>query len=125
MGDESYPLPLGELIAGLRELAREGNAAALAALIGLVRERAAEMEEQDLHALARLDVRGAEPLYDAVRREMRRRGVWRGFRAREMARVYGSGARWLAGIVVLAVLLLAAVFGGLIGVKWLLYWLGF
>jgi hypothetical protein len=125
MGDSFYEFPLDELLAGLIELVREGNPEALASLIALVREQAAQLPDDGLIRLARLEARGVEPLREAVRREMQRRGIWRAFRIREVARVYGTGARWTIGIVLLAALFLAVVFGLLIGIKWGLYWLGF
>jgi hypothetical protein len=125
MGDSFYEFPLDELLAGLIELVREGNPEALASLIALVREQAAQLPDDGLIRLARLEARGVEPLREAVRREMQRRGIWRAFRIREVARVYGTGVRWTIGIVLLAALFLAVVFGLLIGIKWGLYWLGF
>lgn len=125
MEDPAGDFPLEEPIVILVGLAREGNAKALAALLGLARHRGERISPADLERLAGLDLPGSGPLRQAVRREMARRGNWRRFRVREVASVWGRGAGWVAGIMALAVALLAAVFGGIIGLRWLLSRLGF
>lgn len=125
MPDESHEFPLDELVAGLIELANEGNPQALHALTSLVGEQGAELPDGELGRIARVEVAGSEGLRRLVAKEMRRRGIWRRFRARQLAGVYGSAAGWLFGIVLLALLLLVVVLGGVVGLKWLLGVMGF
>ena len=125
MPDDSHVFPLDELLAGLIELANEGNAQALHSLSALVAEQGAELPTIELQRMAGVEVPGSEGLRGLVAEEMRRRGVWGRFRARQLAGLYGRGAAWLAGIVLLALLLLVVVLGGAMGLKWLLGAMGF
>jgi hypothetical protein len=117
--------PFDELLAGLIELAGEGDARAVCALESLAATQSAEIPGPLLARMIELDAVGCEPLRALAAAEMRRRGLWRRYRLRQVAGVYGSGALWIVAIGVLSLLLLGLVFGGAIGLKWLLETLGF
>jgi hypothetical protein len=125
MSEGEHVFPFDELLVGLIELAGEGDARALCALESLVAGQPAEVPAPLLARMVQLDAAGCEPLRALAAAEMRRRGVWRRYRLRQVAGVYGSGALWIVAIGVLSLLLLGLVFGGAIGVKWLLETLGF
>lgn len=125
MPDEPYAFPFDELLTGLIELSREGNGDAVTALTSLVREQGQHISDADMDRIASTDVPSGEGLHAAAAEEMRRRGTWRRFRIRQLAGVYGRALRWLTGIALLALLLLAGVFGGIVGLKWLLTVMGF
>ncbi len=106
---------------------------AIAMLEALLRQPGVELPEGVLGALVRLEpypgdgelVSAAARLHRTVEYEMRRRRLWKRFRRAELGRLVLSAARWGAGLLAMAAALLTAVFGGIVGLQWLLRWMGF
>ena len=135
MTQEAQPLRPGAAAAILIGEAQGGNSAqAVAFLDALVRLHGSELTETELRRLARLQAWGEPPLLvpvdtatlqATVRQVMENRGLWRRFRRYELSRLALRALGWAAGLLLLPGAVLAVVAGALIGIKWVLYWMGF
>jgi hypothetical protein len=131
MEEEPRVLTDSELLEILIAAAGDAQAhQAIAMLEQLVVERGSSLSGDQLRRLARVDsfsdvAVNTSSLRAAVREEMERRGIWRTFRRRERLDVWLKGVRWTAGILLMAAGILAAFFGLIILLKWVLYWMGF
>ena len=131
MEEESRVLTLSELVAVLVAETQSGNAAqAVAILESLVSEEGEHFAADELLTLARIETYcdaavDTGPLRAAVQQELEARGLWRRFRRAERRRVWLAFAKWIAQLLLLSVAVLAAVFGLVIALKWVLYWMGF
>lgn len=131
MPEEPEVFTVAEVAAALMDAARGPSAGtAVAQLAALVEQAGSHLSNPELEDLARTDAY-ADPtaelagLRAAVEAEMRQRGIWEGFRRRERVRVWSSGLRWLISILAISAAALAALFGAIIALKWVLYWMGF
>ena len=131
MPEEPEVFTVAEVATALMDAARGPSAgAAIAHLTALIQQAGGELTDLELAELARTDSY-ADPAVDlsglrpAIEVEMRRRGLWDSFRRQERIRVWTSGIRWLVSILAISAGALAALFGAIIGLKWVLYWMGF
>jgi hypothetical protein len=140
MVENPQPMALDDIVAALIDEAQGGNAIlAVASLEALVRQNGAQLREEDLRALARLDAYAGtssamlwphgpvstKALRAAVEQVMRQRGLWRRFRIREFTRPWLEAAQWGVALIAMAVALIAAVFLAVVGTSHALRWLGF
>ena len=138
--ENGHATQLEEIIAALVEEAQGGNAQfAISSLETLVREHGLFLREQDLYTLARLDAfAGTSPenlwtkgpvstasLDAAVEQALRRRGIWRRFRRRELLRLSLAAAKWGVALLAMAAGLIAAVWLAVVAPSHILRWLGF